>query len=91
MKHIDDFIDDFQEPKYPRWFFHLHRLPAILQADFSEWMKEYKLFCDYKGHQYRVTGCSRMGDVWITNNFERDCGYDKRVDVTECLNWRDKP
>ena len=29
-----------------------------------------------------------MCDVWLAKNFEQDHGYDKRVDVELCSNWR---
>ena len=96
MTHVDDFIDRFdagkQTPavKYARWFFHMHRLPAVLQADFKQWLGQYKLFCNWKGKKYRVTGCSRMGDIWLTDDFSKSVGYDHRVDLDECSEWEDK-
>ena len=85
--HIDYFIEDYTQDKYVRWFFMLHRLPAMLQADFTEWISPYKLFCDYKSKKYRCTGASRLGDIWLTEDFNRDTGYDIRVNVEECSNW----
>ena len=40
---------------------------------------------------YRVIGCSRMGDVWLTANFTRENGYDHRVDVAELSAWSNEP
>ena len=88
--HVDEFIDDFSKDKYARFFFMPHRLPAFMQFDFGEWIKQYKLFCTYKGNWYRCTGASRLGDVWLTKDFNREIGYDLRVDVEECMNWSDK-
>jgi hypothetical protein len=51
-------------------------------------MAPYKLFCLYEGKWWRVTGASRMGDVWLTSDFQRDTGYDKRVFLEECSEWR---
>lgn len=86
--HVDNFIDGMEsEHRYARWFFMLHRFPAVLQAEFHEWIEPYKLFCDYKKNRYRVTGCSRMGDIWLTKNFAQDTGYELRVDVEDCSNW----
>lgn len=87
MVHVDDFINDFTKDKYARWFFMLHRLPAFMQADFAYWMDKYKLFCIFKGKKYRCTGASRMGDVWLTPDFDREVGYELRVDVDECSDW----
>lgn len=49
-----------------------------------------KLFCQYKGKRYRCTGASRMGDVWLAEDFSRDSGYDLRVNVGECSDWSNK-
>jgi hypothetical protein len=89
--HVDDFIDDYEGDPYARWFFMLQRLPAALKVAFYQWIKPYRLFCDYKGKRYRVTGASRLGDIWLAKDHSRETGYDLRVDLTECTNWSDKP
>lgn len=86
--HVDEFIDDYEQDKYARWFFMLHRLSAFLQSDFSEWIKPFRLFCDYEEKKYRVTGASRLGDVWLTEDFNRETGYELRVDIEKCSNWK---
>ena len=86
--HVDEFIDhNFGEHKYARWVLLYFRLPAVLNLEFREFMKDHKLFCNYKGNRYRCTGASRMGDVWLTKDFNRDGGYDLRVDVEDCSEW----
>jgi len=91
--HVDDFIDSHFHRKdeegvlYARWFLNLHRLSASLQADFDPWITQYKLFCTYKRKRYRVTGCSRLGDVWLVKDQLRDSGYDHRVDINDCHNF----
>ena len=77
--HVDDFIDDCfdhhtREEKYARFFFLLHRLSAAMKAEFREWIEPYKLFCTWKDKRWRVTGASRLGDVWLTQNFSQDVG-----------------
>jgi hypothetical protein len=90
--HVDDFIGDYLNPeKYARWFFFLHRLPAIDKSVFSEWIDQYKLFCDYEGNRYRVTGASRLGDIWLAKDLKRDIGYDLRVDLNKCSKWSQFP
>ncbi len=79
--HVDDFIDDYTKDAYARWFLFLKRLPAQLQGDFAIWIEPYKLYANYKEKRYQVTGASRLGDVWLAKNFNRDRGYDHRVDV----------
>ena len=96
--HVDDFIDfgtSFTKPSpagehEARWFLFLHRLPAILKMEFKDKMENLTLFCDYEGVRHRVIGGSRMGDVWLTTDFNKDTGYDKRVDVKWCSNWGEK-
>lgn len=90
--HVDDFVEDYgSNQRYARWFFLLARLPAALRADFAEFISRYPLFCTWQGQRYRVTGASRMGDVWLSKIHSRDSGYDERVDLGECSDWSDKP
>lgn len=89
--HVDMFVDDYTEDKYARWFLFLHRLPATLQADFAEWIAPHKLFASWNGIRYRVTGASRLGDVWLARDFFRETGYDHRVSVDELSDWGPKP
>jgi hypothetical protein len=28
-----------------------------------------------------------MGDVWLTKHFERENGYDLRIDIDDCADW----
>jgi len=90
--HVNEFIDaGYGRDKYARWMFSHFRLPAVLRLDFDEFMREHKLFCDYGGQTWRCTGASRLGDVWLASDFEQDTGYDRRVDVEDCSNWRAAP
>lgn len=91
MKHVDDFIDDPETDVYASWFLTLHRLPAILKFKFADQIKQYKLFCDYEGERWRVTGASRLGDVWLTKNFDQSGGYQERVSIDRCSNWNPFP
>lgn len=93
--HVDDFIDDSlgtlndKNAQYARWMFNHFRLPASLRYDFDKFMKDYKLFCTYKNKKYRVTGASRLGDVWLNKDFTADHGYNLRVSVDQCSEWSD--
>ena len=91
MSHIDDFIEDLHSDAYAAWVFNHFRLPAILKSRFWPFMREHRLFCSHGGERYRVTGASRMGDVWLTKDFNQDTGYEKRVDVNDCSNWSPTP
>lgn len=86
--HVDDFIDcHFGKEKYARFVLNYFRMPAALKFDFEEFMKPFKLFATWKGNRYRVTGASRMGDVWLTSKFDQELGYEHRVFVEELTNW----
>lgn len=92
MVHVDDWVDsNFGKHQYPRWFFFLHRLAAAYKIDWSQWISQYHLFCTYDGKRYRVTGASRMGDIWLATDFERTIGYDLRVDLARCIEWTNTP
>lgn len=96
MKHVDDWMDDAvmgddDNAKYAAFFLHLKRLSAVYKMAFEPYIKDFKLFCVYENKTYRVTGASRLGDVWLTQDFSRDIGYDLRVDISMCSNWRKEP
>lgn len=98
--HVDEFIDRHGGDKYARWVLALFRFPVALCLDFREWAAPFKLFCTYKGKRYRVTGCSRMGDLYLHPDFSRDPwgpgspyqepGF-RGADVEECSDWGSKP
>ena len=89
--NVDDFIDyginSCPTELYARWFLHNKRLPAVLQIEFEPVLRDFKLFCEWEGETYRVTGASSMGDVWLTSNMDKSVGYDKRVNVENCSHW----
>lgn len=100
-RHVDYFIEmgsRFAKDKlgekeevgerYARFVLALHRFPAVMQLDFEGLTKKFPLFCTYEGAVYRVTGCSRMGDVWLTSKVDNpNSGYEKRVMVDKCSLW----
>ena len=97
--HVDTFIDsgtmDYDKygddahvrEQYARWFLNHSRLPATQKYAFDQFMKDKKLFCTWNGRRMRVTGSSRLGDVWLTRDFKQSSGYQERVDVSECSEW----
>lgn len=87
-RHVDDFIDDAKSDPYAASWFESFRCPAI---DKLRKPDPRKLFATYQGIRYRVTGCSRMGDVWLHPNFSEDTTYRHRVDVDECSDWSETP
>lgn len=94
--HVDDWLDtpNFHHcigEDYAKFVLDYHRWPAWKQQAYHQWMRHYKLFCTYEGQRYRCIGASRMGDVWLTSNFDREYGYDLRVDVEKCSDWSNMP
>ena len=98
MKHVDDWVRDMGfedkpedgEIMYARWLMMHWRLPAYMKSHFLPIIGDRKLFCTYEGNRYRCIGGSRMGDVWLTSNFDSSVGYEKRVDVSKCSGWSAK-
>lgn len=94
--HVDEWLDTPSRPSdrmenYAKFVLEYKRRPAWQIMAFEPWMKQFKLFCIYEGKRYRVTGASRMGDVWLASEFEREHGYDLRVDIGKCTDWGDRP
>lgn len=98
--HIDDFIDygssisagfNDENELYARWMLDHFRRPATTKMAFDRFYNDKKLFATYSGERYRVTGASRMGDVWITKDFDQKDGYQNRVMVDELSEWSANP
>lgn len=81
MRHVDDFIDDPTSDPYAAKWLGLFRRPALARIGAPN---HDKLFATYDGKRWRVIGCSRLGDVWLTSDFSRENGYEKRVEVDKC-------
>ncbi len=101
-EHIDDFLGDDTLVamdgdaglKYAHFVLSHFRKSATEKLMHDPWMSQFKLFADYDGVTYRITGASRLGDVWLATDFTRVHGYEKRVDPsfsTRFANFRDKP
>lgn len=97
VTHVDDFIDSpwsLKDPKkfaniserYAKFFLDFARRPAAFHSMCNAFFVQ-KLFCTFRGERYRVTGASRLGDVWLTKNFEQESGYQLRVDLDDCSLW----
>lgn len=93
--HVDDWLDSVfvktHDEDYAKFVLEMHRWPAWKQMRYRQWILQHKLFCTYQGQRYRVTGASRLGDIWLTTDFERGSGNVLRVSLDECNNWGDKP
>lgn len=99
--HIDEFlampgVAMEQEMHYPHFMFSHWRKDAMEKMLHSHYMRNFKLFAEYQLDDgtwlsFRVVGASRMGDVWLTPDFESD-NYTRRVDLVlaRFRNWRDE-
>ena len=87
-RHVDDFIDDPKSDPYAARWFALFRRPAYHKVVAPN---ERKLFATYGTKRYRVTGCSRLGDVWLHANYNEDTSYEHRVDVGALKDWGAEP
>lgn len=99
-QHVDDWLDTPTIPtveagingiNYAKFVLEFARMSAHKQLAYRQWMEQFKLFCTYEGKRYRVTGASRLGDIWLAESFSRTCGYDLRVDVGKCAEWSPIP
>jgi hypothetical protein len=92
MLHVDDWLDtpSYSSDElecYAKFVLEYKRMPAFKQSMYAKIMKNFKLFCIHEGIKYRVTGASRIGDIWLNLNFDEDFGYSLRVNVDDCSNW----
>lgn len=89
--HVDDFIDSHRQDPYARFVLDYFRRSAVSRIDFEPFMRAHQLFCSWGESRYRVTGASRMGDIWLSSDHRRGEGYEHRVNVAECYAWSCKP
>lgn len=99
MAHVDDFIDNAvckvvkgdDSVMYAAWVLNNFRFPAYLSMMFAKITQRFHLFCLYKDKWYRVTGASRLGDIYLTEDMNKDCGYELRIDVDDVTSWSNTP
>ena len=87
--HIDDWLDDPQAvaPQGVKEWFEEFRKPAMSKN--REMLDGAVLTCTYKdGKRYRCIGCSRLGDVWLTSKLDTLYGYELRISITSCSDWK---
>jgi len=76
--------------KYARWVLNHYTLSAMCKLDFNEFMEGNLLFGMYEGKKYRITGASRLGDVWLHSELDpakAKAFYEKRVCVDDISDW----
>lgn len=92
--HVEDwllFSPKDEGEKYAQWIIYHFMMPAMLRTRFASFIKDYNLFCTYRGKRWRVTNASGMGDICLASDFVMRRGYDCRVCVTECSEWGPNP
>lgn len=87
-RHVVDFIDDPSSDPYAASFFESFRRPAVEKWENPD---HRKLFATWKGKRWRVTGCSRLGDVWLAPVGYEGMSYEHRVNVDDCSEWSPAP
>jgi hypothetical protein len=94
--HIDDWLDNNSletqlsatpAERYARFFLEVARMPATKKMLYGEFVDRV-VTCEYEGKRYRLTGASRLGDVWLNENMNAADGYTLRVDVAKCAGWK---
>lgn len=86
--HCDEYIDDPAAPEALRKFLAFARAPA--HGRFLPDPRP-RLFADHEGRRVRVTMASRLGDVGISADLDREFGYDQRVIVRQLSNFAATP
>lgn len=80
----------FGNINYARWVMNQYDVPAVLAFDTEQYRKKFPLYCTYHGKRYKYVGHSRLGDVWITSDFNSD-NYELRVSVLDLEDFLEKP
>lgn len=82
-----DTLDEYGDIHYARWVMSMMDIPATLSFDVQNFINQHILLCNYEDVPHRVVGISRLGDVFITDNFQ-STSYNKRVPVDKLKNFR---
>lgn len=95
--HIHEWLDEnegkLEDPTMKQvWkFLDFKTRSAIHQhVENPDGVKGLSIFCEFQGEKHRVTGASRLGDIWLVTDFSRDTGHNKRVDIDDCDNFEFK-
>lgn len=93
MKHIYDWINEppkNETEKLVKEWFDKFCVPAM-DCDY-DFLSSKILSCSYKNKRYYCVGASHLGDVWLSNKLPKEmpCGYNYRVDIEECSDWKIK-
>ena len=90
MKHIYKWLDENVANKEVKklWdFIDFKTMSALYRSQNKDKEPKYRVLCIYEGRQYRMTGASRLGDVWLNSDRNEDTGYTDRVDIEDCSHF----
>lgn len=91
--HVDSWLDEptfsNDNERYAKFVIEYFRMPAWKINAYRPFLDQFKLFCTYEGNRFRVTGASRMGDIYLNENPDEDTGYILRVYVDNITDWSD--
>lgn len=82
LEHFKAPEEELGDYNYARYVLSTFNVPASLSVDIVDYVHKNKLFAVYEGKKYRVVGLSRLGDVWLTDDFD-STQYTERVCVTD--------
>jgi hypothetical protein len=88
-RHIYAWLDRNEKTSDPVtrkvWlFFEYHTKSAMFKSRNRDLLGDLKILCEFEDSQYRITGASRLGDIYLASNLERTVGYDLRVPLDRC-------
>lgn len=98
---VDAFLDQvpmwFKEQEYLNYVHFVlehFRKPAVVKIAHAKYMNHFRLYVTYEGKRYRVTGASRLGDIYLATSISREngSGYDRRVPLNfaKLTEWGDR-
>ena len=96
MTHIYDWIDNpttttNETIKSIKKWFDRFCCPAYKKLSDNPrdiWLKSRLLTCEYNNELYRCVGCSSLGDIWLTKDFQQPITYQIRVNIDDCSDWK---
>lgn len=98
---VDAFLDQtpmwFNEKEYLNYVHFMlehFRKPAVVKIAHERYMQSHHLFVTYEDIRYKVTGASRLGDIFLAKDLDRanGAGYDRRVllNFAKLTQWSDR-
>jgi len=90
MTQIADWVDtpkEKLEEKKVQEYLNFRLCSARYQAENRAEIDGLMVFAKYQQDIYRITGASRLGDIYLAKDPGQDHGYDTRVNIMECYEF----